>query len=114
LEQATGNPQAAAEARQHSITRFLAYRRAGGQSMDPGAQFCALVAQARSQSKVYELKQILKQYLGEDIEPWAKVMIQKLQVILQGDRDPALADDPDLEYKDAVELILLLETLNSQ
>ena len=43
-----------------------------------------------------------------------KLMISKLQAILQGDRDPALADDPNLEYDDAVELKLLLEALNSQ
>jgi hypothetical protein len=36
-----------------------------------------------------------------------------MQAILRGDRDPALAADPDLLYMDAVELQLLLERLVS-
>lgn len=46
LEQATGHPPAAAEARQQAIEAYLAYRRDGGQSYDIGAQMCAAVAQA--------------------------------------------------------------------
>ena len=38
-------------------------------------------------------------------------MIPKLQAILRGDRNPALAADPDLDYDDAAELQLLLESL---
>jgi len=40
-------------------------------------------------------------------------MIPKLQAILQGSRDPALATDPNLDYDDAAELLLLLEALGS-
>jgi hypothetical protein len=38
-------------------------------------------------------------------------MLPTLQAILNGNRDPALAADPALDYDDAVELLLLLETL---
>ena len=31
----------------------------------------------------------------------------------QGDRNPALADAPELDYDDAVELVLLLEALSA-
>lgn len=41
-------------------------------------------------------------------------MLPKLQTILHGDRDPALADDPALDYDDAAELLLLLERLAEQ
>ena len=40
-----------------------------------------------------------------------KLLISKLQAILRGERNPALADDPNLDYDDAVELQLLLENL---
>ena len=61
LEQATGNTQAAAQARQQAIESYLAYRRAGGQSMTPGAQFCAMAAQAIEQGETTELEQELAQ-----------------------------------------------------
>ena len=41
----------------------------------------------------------------------AKVLIPTLQAIPDGSRDAALADNPDLDYDDAAEVALLLETL---
>ncbi len=38
-------------------------------------------------------------------------MIPRLHAILDGSRDPALAEDPALDYDDAAELALLLERL---
>jgi tetratricopeptide (TPR) repeat protein len=113
LEQANGNLGAASQARQKAISSYLSYRRAGGQSMTFGAQLCALAAQAIAQADTTELEQQLAQLSGEDILPSAKVLIPKLQAILRGDRNPALAAEPNLEYDDAVELQLLLETLRS-
>ena len=54
--------------------------------------------------------------LSEDeaTPPSGKLLIAKLQANLHDSRDAALADDPNLAYDDAVELILLLEALNSQ
>ena len=46
-----------------------------------------------------------------DLPAYLKPLIPKLQAILRGDRDPALADDPSLDYDDAAELLLLLEQL---
>ncbi len=46
-----------------------------------------------------------------DLPAWAKALIPTLQAILDGSRDPALAENPDLDYDDAVEVRLLLETL---
>lgn len=111
LEQATGNPQAAASARQQAIAKYLDYRRAGGENQNPGAKLSALVLQAIQQKRKGEIEQVLKQFLGKEAQPWAKAMVPKLQAILAGDRKPALAQDPNLDYDDAAELQLLLEKL---
>ncbi len=111
LEQATGNRQAAANARQEAIASYLAYRRVGGENQNPGAKLSALVLQAIQQKRKSEAEQVLKQFLGKDAQSWAKAMVPKLQAILAGDRKPALAQDPDLDYDDAAELQLLLERL---
>ena len=40
-------------------------------------------------------------------------MVPKLQAILNGDRNPALANDPELYYADAAEVRLVLERVKS-
>ena len=111
LEQATGDTQAAAQAREQAIGSYLAYRRDGGVSQSNRIQLCALVAQAIQQKDTTQAEQRLAQILGQDVDPRIKTMIAKLQAILNGDRNPALAEDPGLYYMDAVELQLLLEGL---
>jgi len=44
----------------------------------------------------------------------ATVTLKRLQTILEGARDPALADDPELDYRESAELLLLLERLGTQ
>jgi tetratricopeptide (TPR) repeat protein len=112
LEQATRNSQAAAEARRQAIASYASYRRAGGASQSPTPQLYALVMQAIQQGTTTEVEQQLAK-LAEDAPPWLTALLSKLQPILRGDRDPALADDPDLVYGDAVELQLLLERLSA-
>ena len=71
----------------------------------------ALVAHAIRQQDTNEAEQILAQYQKVDASPSFKVMLSKLQAVLRGARDPALAADPALDYDDAAELVLLLEGL---
>jgi len=116
LEQATGHSRGAAEARQQAYHCYLAYRRDGGQSYDLGAQICtdcAQFIQSGDQSATTALAQELAKLLETDIRSFAKVLFPKLQAILGGSRDAALADDPALFYQDAVELQLLLEALGA-
>jgi tetratricopeptide (TPR) repeat protein len=114
LERATGNPQAAVQAQQKACESYLAYRRAGGQNATSGAQLCALATQAITQNNTTELEGLVAEISAKDIAPPSgKLLISKLQAILRGDRDAALADDPNLDYDDAVELQLLLEALGS-
>ncbi len=111
LEQATGQPQAAAVARQRARQSYLAYRRDGGESYEIGAQACAATAQAIAEGQRDALAQQLTEMLATEDHPRAKALLPHLLAILGGARDPVLADDPALYYQDAVELQLLLERL---
>ena len=112
LEQATGNTPAAADAWQQAVQCYLAYRRAGGENHAPGAQLCAQIAHDISRGDATEVTQFLAQAAtAADTPAWLKAMLPKLNAILHGDRDPTLATDPALNYDDAAELLLLLETL---
>ena len=112
LEQATGNLAAAAEARRQAVQCYLDYRRAGGENQNPGAELYAMVRQAIEQGDTTQVGQLLAQLSGvADTPPWVEALVSKLQAILNGVRDPALANDPALKYDDAVELQLLLESL---
>jgi tetratricopeptide (TPR) repeat protein len=111
LEQATGHPQAAAQARQQAIESYLAYRRADGASQSNVAELYALVSQAIQQGAMTEAANYLAELSSANAPPEFMLLLAKLQAILRGDRDPALADDPNLDYDDAAELHLLLESL---
>jgi tetratricopeptide (TPR) repeat protein len=50
---------------------------------------------------------------GTPVPRYLSALAPKLLAILDGSRDPALADDPALDYDDAAELQLLLEQLSS-
>ncbi|HKH49048.1 MAG TPA: hypothetical protein VKM72_30655 [Thermoanaerobaculia bacterium] len=59
-----------------------------------------------------EAREFLDQLAANpDAPPFYKALIVRLQSILAGDRDPALAADPEMAYRDAAELQLLLESL---
>jgi tetratricopeptide (TPR) repeat protein len=114
LEIATCNSEAATEARQQAIQSYLSYRRDGGESQSTGAQWCAVTYQAIQQGQVDNALEQLPQLLTSDSPNWARALIPKLQAILGGARDPALADDLALEYDDAAEVLLLLERLHAE
>jgi tetratricopeptide (TPR) repeat protein len=112
IEYATGDAEAAQAARQQAIETYLAYRHAGGASQSPINQLYAVVARAIQESSAAEVSQDLEQLAARADTPlFLKMVIPRLQFILAGDRAPALADDSELDYDDAVELQLLLESL---
>ncbi len=115
LERAVGDAVAAAEARCKAIVAYLAYRQAGGENQGPGAKYYAITAQAIAEGKTDEGRAQLAQLLEQhDLPARAKVLISTLQAILDGSRDPALTDNAELDFDDAVEVRLLLETLANQ
>lgn len=111
LEQAIGHAQAAAEARGQAVAAYLAYRRAGGESQANAAPLYALVAEALRQGTTTEAAAQLNTLSQRNIPAWLTALLDKLHAILRGERRPALAADPVLQFVDAAELTLLLEAL---
>jgi len=110
--QAVENPDVAVEARRQAIQKYLEYRRAGGENASPGVQLCARVVRAIRVGDTDALAAKLDQIAASpNIPPDGRRLIAKLQDILSGARDPALAADPELHYQYAAELQLLLEEL---
>lgn len=113
LEVATGDAEAAARARRRAFESYLAYRREGGYAKTPAARICAAAAAAIEAGDTSELEAYLSRPLGEGAQTWARALFPKLLAVLGGERDPAVATDPELGYYAAVELLLLLEALEA-
>ena len=112
IEQDAGRPDSAREARRRAIEAYLAYRRDGGGSHEPGAKLAQLVLEAIRRRDTGEFAAALDQGARAPDTPKERVpMILTLQAILAGNRDPALADETALDYDGAVEILLLLERL---
>jgi tetratricopeptide (TPR) repeat protein len=115
LEQVTGNEQAAAAARDQAIGSYLAYRRAGGESQSLIAGLYALALKAIQRGETTEAAQALAEgWSDSDIYTLIQTRLAKIQAILRGDRDLALAADPNLDYCNAAEMQLLLEALETK
>jgi tetratricopeptide (TPR) repeat protein len=107
LETAEGNFAAAAEARAKAMQAYGAYRRDGGESRSNHFQLIAATAQAIQAGQAGELIPQLEEILGQDVPAFVKALLRALLALLRGQGGPALADDPELHYMDAVELGLV-------
>jgi tetratricopeptide (TPR) repeat protein len=114
LERAAGNLHAATQARQQAVESYMSYRHDGGETLAPGAAICALTLEAIKKGNVTELELQLVTRADAATHPAEKILISKLQTLLQGNRDPALADDNNLDHRDAVEILLLLEAIEEK
>lgn len=112
IERAAGHTDGANAARKNSIDTYFAYRRAGGDSQSSQRQLFSLVAQAIQRNTQDQAVQQLNNLLEPDDPPFFTTLIRQLQSVLAGDRDPSLAAHIDLDYMNAAELLLLLETID--
>jgi tetratricopeptide (TPR) repeat protein len=112
LEQACNDNAAAYAAKQRAIQSYLAYRRDGGENINENRQLYQRVLQAIHENNIERLLKDLRdiECLG-GLPRHLKSVIPKIIAILKGGLTPALADDPELAYDDAAELLLLLEAL---
>ena len=107
LERALGN---AAEAhRAHDLAR------------DHTSPTGAMAAKARTRAgEFYDLMatnpeaakpQLVELSQSPDLPTYLQALLSALQAVAAGSRDPALADEPSLDFDDAAELLLLIEKL---
>ncbi len=115
LEEACQNPTAAHAAKQQAIQCYYAYRRDGGENMSDSKvpKLCEAALRAIRENQPNTLLKDLQGVvdfgvLTDDLIP----VIPKLIAILQGERNPSLVDDPELDYNSGAELLLLLAQLN--
>jgi tetratricopeptide (TPR) repeat protein len=115
IERDAGRPGAAREARRRAVDAFLAYRRDGGENQSGiTANLCAGLLTAVQQGQTEAFLQTLNKLEAEPDNPaYLTAVLNALRAILAGSRELALADDPALDYDDAVEILLLLEQLKA-
>lgn len=107
LETAESNAVAASEARKKAMQAYAAYRRDGGESQNSRFQWILAKAQAMQVGQGEELLPELEQILEEDERVDVKALCRVLIALLRGSTDPALLDDPELDYMDVVDLRLV-------
>ncbi|MDM8531782.1 tetratricopeptide repeat protein [Anaerolineales bacterium HSG25] len=115
LEIAVGNSAAAQVARAEAINLYRAYRLAGGENHNSGGRLCLAFQQAMQAGQTAEMaKRLAGIVANEEYPAWYTTLADILQQILQGNRDPALAENPALDYDGAVEVGLLVAGLRGE
>lgn len=111
LEMAENNLIAAAEAKRRATEDYLTYRYNGGGNLSNQADLFVAAMYAIQTGQTNELIERLE-FIVEPEHPIPyKALIRQLCTLLRGSRETALADDPELDYLNAVELRILLENL---
>jgi hypothetical protein len=111
IETDTGNTAAAAEAKGKAIACYLAYRRDGGENHHPDGRLSLAVTQALRYGDSAQAATLLQQLAAAPEAAELLPFIGALQAIVTGSRDPALADQPELDFSMAAEILLLIETM---
>lgn len=109
IETLAGRPDEAAAARSRAMELYAAYRREGGEQQSATARAIGAVGQTLLASGAEEARRQIP-----PPERFVKELLpvrDALLAIVDGARDPALAQDPQLDPESAVELSLLLESL---
>jgi tetratricopeptide (TPR) repeat protein len=111
IETDAGNTTAAAEAKSKAIASYLAYRRDGGENHNGPGRISLAVTQALQSDDPAQAATILQQLAADPEAAGLLPFIGALQAVVAGSRDPALADQPELGYTMAAEILLLIESL---
>jgi tetratricopeptide (TPR) repeat protein len=111
IETDAGNAAAAAEAKGKAIACYLAYRRDGGENHNPDGRISLAVTQALRDGDPAQAANLLQQLAADPEAAELLPFIGALQAVVAGSRDPALADQPELDFTMAAEILLLIESL---
>ncbi|PSB23781.1 CHAT domain-containing protein [Stenomitos frigidus] len=114
IEAATGNAAAAQTARQQARDAYLAYRQQGGYAQYNGGKLVDQVLGLLAQQQSDQVQVLFEQLINDPNTPnYLKQLIPAVIAILNGSRDPLLAEDPALDYDDAAEILFLLQRLGA-
>ena len=107
-----GDQKAARAAWTQARDAYLAYRQQGGYAQLGGGKLVDGVLSLLAQQKTDEVQTLLSRLAGHPDTPDSlKKLIEAIAAFFAGTLDPALADDPALNYDDAAEILFLLERL---
>ena len=98
LEQACGDKEAAGVARGKALAAYLAYRRDGGENHSGARRLALAVGQAIQQGDTSEVELVISGALDNPKQD-NKNFLNKLQAIIAGERDLALAADEGLYFE---------------
>jgi tetratricopeptide (TPR) repeat protein len=112
IEKDAGNSDAAREATRLASASYLAYRRDGGESHSDLGRLIQMIRDCLRAGEPAAATALLQQ-LTADLSAGSpvRVLFQALQAVIDGSRDRALADAPELDYTMAAEILFLIETL---
>ncbi|GDX77168.1 hypothetical protein LBMAG41_22460 [Cyanobium sp.] len=110
IETETGNTAAAAEAKGKAIACYFDYRHDGGENYGAPGRISLAVTQALQSGDSAQAATILQQLAADPEAAGLLPFIGALQAVVAGSRDPALADQPELDFSMAAEILLLIET----
>ena len=114
IETDAGDPTAAAEANRKAIACYLAYRRDGGENHTDSGRLVFDMTEKLCADDPATVASLLQQLAADpDLPGHARTFIRALQAIVDGSRDPTLADAPDLDFTMAAEILFLIESLEN-
>ncbi|VFM96667.1 MAG: Tetratricopeptide repeat-containing protein [Candidatus Kentron sp. G] len=109
IETDAGNRDGARQAKTQARDAYLAYRRDGGENHSGAGRLALAVAQGLAKGQTAEAAALLQEQLPRFEAAGFGGFIRALQAIVAGGREPSLADDPELSYSMAAEILLLVE-----
>ena len=83
----------------------------GGENHHPAGRISLAVTLALRNGDQVDAATLLQQLAANPEAAVLLPFIGALQAVVAGSRDPALADQPELDYTMAAEILLLIETL---
>jgi len=114
LERAVGNEDDALKARAQAFQLYLSFRREGGENHMNEGRTCANILHLMKSMQLEEISELLGKEITEiNAGDSFGLFLSKLPLILAGERDQSIWNDPNLHYMDAVELFLLIEKLDA-
>lgn len=114
IETAAVDGAAAAQARHMARECYLAYRRDGGENTTTQGQVMVAITPALLAGQGQQVREQIQAWLRDGGVPeTVQPFLRALEAIAAGSLDPALADDPQLLYHEAAEILLLLEQLRA-